>query len=144
MLVFKSVAVSAAMVLSVGFLAACSSDGSGLSSASPTASASSEPTGSMVGGDPSTWAPVEVSPAFEGAVLEMVPGQAGRFVGLPDVLVEVQSSDPAVVVVSQASDDGTTQMTAGFQAVAAGSAIVTVTGAADGAPLLTFTVVVNP
>ena len=104
--------------------------------------------GGMVGGDPATWTPVEVTPEMNGQTVEMAIGQAGLFRGFDSAgLVVVSSSDMAVVVPLQPSDDGTVQTAAGFQAVAAGTATVTVSAAnaAPGAaPLVSVTVTVAP
>lgn len=109
--------------LAVALLAACgsSTDNSGETPA-PTQSATSE--APIVGGDPGTWAPVEVTTEDNGKTFEMVPNQAANFVNFPPAAngYYVTSSDDAVVAGVNAADETTTP---GFTAVAPGSATVT-------------------
>lgn len=109
--------------LAVALLAACgsSTDNSG-GSAAPTQSATTE--APIVGGDPGTWAPVEVTTEDNGKTFDMVPNQAANFVNFPPAAngYYVTSSDEAVVAGVNAPDETTTP---GFTAVAPGTATVT-------------------
>lgn len=118
-------AAAAASGLAVVMLAGCGSESNSDSESSapaPTQSSTSE--SPMVGGDPGTWAPVEVTAEMNGKTLEMVPNQAANFVGFPasDKGYYVTSSDDSVVKGSNSLDATTVP---GFQALAAGSATVT-------------------
>ena len=109
----------------------------------------SGPSGGMAGGDPATWAPVEVTPGMNGQTVQVKPGQTGLFQGLESAgLVFVQSTDLTVVMPLQPAGDGTVQKAAGFQAITVGTATVTVTAAniiaGEADPLVTIEVEVTP
>jgi hypothetical protein len=109
-------AVTMTAVLAFGgvSLAACSSS-------------STEEAGQMVGEDPGTWAPIEITQSTNGTTVDMVVGQAAIFTDLPDSpTVMVESSDPMVVEASQAEGEGDVTAVAGLVARGAGTATVTV------------------
>jgi hypothetical protein len=109
-------AVTMTAVLAFGgvSLAACSSS-------------STEESGEMVGADPGTWAPIEVTQSTNGTTVDMVVGQAAIFTDLPDSpTVMVESSDPMVVEASQAEGEGDVTAVAGLVARGAGTATITV------------------
>jgi hypothetical protein len=101
----------------------------------------------MVGTDPGTWAPVEVTPEMNGSTITIVPGQAANFVGLPESKTgyAVVSDMETVVAAHSAKDDTTFP---GFHGVAAGTAKVTVydgdpAESASAQPIVAVTVVVE-
>ena len=109
-------AVTMTAVLAFGgvSLAACSSS-------------STEESNEMVGGDPGTWAPIEITQSTNGTTVDMVVGQAAIFTDLPDSpTVMVESSDPVVVEASQAEGEGDVTAVAGLVAKGAGTATITV------------------
>jgi len=90
-------------------------------------SASTEESSEMVGGDPGTWAPIEITQSTNGTTVDMVVGQAAIFTDLPDSpTVMVESSDPMVVEASQAEGEGEVTAVAGLVAKGEGSATITV------------------
>lgn len=109
---FAVVAMTAVLALGGATLAACSS--------------SSEESGQMVGGDPGTWAPIDITQSTNGTTVDMVVGQAAIFTDLPDSpTVMVESSDPMVVEASQAGVEGDATMSAGLVARGEGTATIT-------------------
>lgn len=77
----------------------------------------------MVGGDPATWSPVEVTAEMNGQTIDLVQGQAANFVQLPESKAGyfvVSSNDSAVT--GRPAPDATT--VPGFQAVGVGEATV--------------------
>ena len=120
----KSAAFAGVAAAAILVLAACGGNSGG--EATPSQSDIPTPSSStLVGGDPSTWTPVSVTQAQNGATYMLVPKQAGNFVDLPESKTGyfVTSSDEAVVTpVSSISPDSLP----GFQAVAVGSSTVTV------------------
>jgi len=81
----------------------------------------------MVGGNPGTWAPLEITQSTNGTTVDMVVDQAAIFTDLPDSpTILVESSDPAVVEASQAEGEGEVTAVAGLVARNAGSATITV------------------
>lgn len=99
-------------------MAACSSSDS---SSSPEASSSQ-----IVGDNPGTWSPLEISQSANGTTIDMVVDQAGYFIDFPEGGAVVESSDPAVVEVSQPRTEGDAVYRAGIVAKAPGSATITV------------------
>jgi hypothetical protein len=90
-------------------------------------SSSTEESSEMVGGDPGTWAPIEITQSTNGTTVDMVVGQAAIFTDLPDSpTVMVESSDPMVVEASQAEGEGDVTAVAGLVAKGAGTATITV------------------
>lgn len=90
-------------------------------------SSSSDEAGQMVGEDPGTWAPIEITQSTNGTTVDMVVGQAAIFTDLPDSpTVMVESSDPMVVEASQAEGEGDVTAVAGLVAKGAGTATITV------------------
>ncbi len=122
-------------------LAACSSNNAAVvtpsASVAPTVSASPD---LLVGGDPSTWSPVRVTPDDDGSTQSLVVGQAVIFEGFREGATFV-SSDPMVFTASDAQGDGESTTVAGGQALAAGtSEVVAKDGSVD---LATITFVVT-
>lgn len=141
------VAISAGMAAAL--LSACGSEsGSQTATTTPSQSATSEEP--IVGGNPGTWAPVEVSADMNGKTIELVPEQTANFVGFPKAAngSYVVSSDEMVVAGSNALDETTVP---GFRAVGVGSATVTLwdgdpnatDAATKGQPVAEVTVVVE-
>jgi len=136
MLARKSVIALASIALvSAPVLAACggSSDAESSSSAaassmeaSVTPSVEASPSESLLGGDPSTWAPVEITQAMNGDKLVLVVGQRVNFTDLPPedannkIVLRAKTKD--VVDITQA----TKTSTAGFSALAPGKTRVKV------------------
>ena len=109
-----AVTMTAVLAFGVVSLAACSSS-------------STEEAGQMVGEDPGTWAPIEITQSTNGTTVDMVVGQAAIFTDLPDSpTVMVESSDPMVVEASQAEGEGDVTAVAGLVARGAGTATITV------------------
>ena len=135
-----------AAVAAVAMLAACG-ESTGTDPASSSASAS--PSESMLGGDPATWSPLEVTLEQNGDTFPAVPNQVGLFIDLPESKTgyTVVSSDEAIVRPMSSADETTA---AGWQAVALGSADVTVYDKnpdenTDAQPIITITVsVIDP
>ena len=153
-----TVAVVAVGLTAAGMLAACSSSSSSDATASASLSTSSLPTAfpsisvapspSLVGGDPSTWAPINVTQADNGTKIKLVVGQNAIFTDLPQndatTTVIVRANPKGIVRVTQQTVDNGTATNAGFQAIATGKTTVTVY---DGKPknkktkvIMTFTV----
>lgn len=131
-------AITALLALS---LAACSSsepsDAANSASATPTVSPSAS---ELVGGDPSTWSPVRVTPDDDGSTQSLVVGQAVIFEGFREGSI-FESSDPSVFTASAAQGDGESGTVAGGQALATGiSEVIAKDGSTD---LATFTFVVS-
>lgn len=84
----------------------------------------------MVGGDPATWAPVEISPDQNGQYISLVLGQRATFTDLPaddaNNRIVIESSNPkAVEPTQQGTTDGVTT-TAGLTAVGLGASRIIV------------------
>lgn len=147
-----AVLVAAAVVLPIS-LAACSSSSSSDAAASASAAAteaapaaSATSSEQMVGGDPSTWSPVQLTLDQNGQTIDLKVGQVAIINGLPvndDAnKINVTSSDEAVV--APHSGDGTTE-NSGFQAVAPGTAQIIVmdedpSGKNEAQPVVQYTV----
>ncbi|MHB1166542.1 MAG: hypothetical protein ACYC90_12350 [Candidatus Nanopelagicales bacterium] len=125
----KAVALASVAVLGITVLAACgsSSDEATPAASSPTAilapsSATPTPTETspMVGGDPSTWSPVEVTLDMNGEKVKVVVGQFAIFTDLPantaNKKIVLRASKKGVVDITQQSASAT----AGFEALAKG------------------------
>lgn len=123
----RAVAIAAAGLIAVagaGVLTACGSSGGG--STSSSAAPAPEPTdeGAQVIG------PVIVEPGTTTAEV-----QVGRFVtfNVDDVMAwTISSSDEAIVKVTAGKDDGSAQFLPGGEALAAGTAEVTLTNSGTG------------
>lgn len=102
----------------------------------PTPSTS---TGTMVGTNPGTWTPVTVKKAAKGSTIKLVKDQAFIFHGFVDK-VKFKSSNPKVVVVTNAEGKGTYTASAGGHAVAPGTAKVTATNGKTVVATYTFEV----
>lgn len=135
MLARKSVIALASIALvSAPVLAACSgssdAESSTAASSAPSASIAPSiapaPSESLIGGDPATWAPVEITQAMNGDKLALVVGQFANFTDLPaedaDNKIVLRAKTKDVVDITQA----TKTSTAGFQAVAPGKTRVKV------------------
>ncbi len=128
-----AIAVAAAGAAAIALLAGCSSSSSGSTTASPAASeaaASASPAGSMVGGDPSTWAPVDITPEMNGQSISLMIGQHATFSGLPaddaNNRIVIESSNPkAVEPTQQGTENGVTTV-AGLTAVGLGGSRILV------------------
>ena len=130
----RAMTMGGALLATTALLAAC---GGGDSTSEPAASApgaasmaasapaaSAEPSG-LVGGDPSTWSPVQVTMDMNGQVIDLVVGQAVLFPDLPEVEnLNIETSDPAVIEAFLPTDDGTMQTAAGLRAVGVGASHV--------------------
>lgn len=115
----SAVVLAGAVALGGLVLAACSS--------SDSASSSEASASGMVGDSPGTWAPLEITQSTNGTTVDMVVSQAAIFTDLPDdPALKVESSDPAVVEVSQAEGSGDVTAVAGMVAKAPGTATITV------------------
>lgn len=95
----SAIAVAAALAAGSLVLVGCSSSSEPApapTSASPTQSETAQP---PIGGDPATWAPVEINPTAEQtAPIVMVPNQRAVFVGLKDgQAYKVVSQDSTIV-----------------------------------------------
>ncbi len=131
------IALAAIALISAPLLAACGGSDSAESS-SPAASSAApsvvapsvvpSPSASeqIVGGDPSTWSPVQVTEEMNGEKVKIVVGQFANFEGLPandaDNKIVLRASKKGVVDISQQSE--TTK--AGFQGVSKGRTKITV------------------
>jgi hypothetical protein len=129
----KFAAGAAAAVLGITLLAACGSSAEETAS-SPAASETSEspspvasPTEStpLVGGDPSTWSPVEITVADNDSRIRLVEGQFAVFTDLPvgegQKIYIVPSKDGIVDATNP-----TKSTNGGLQAIAVGKTSVTV------------------
>lgn len=116
-----SFALAAVGVLASWSLAACSSGGA-------AAQPDPDPVPStLAGGDPSTWTPVDITPAMDGRLIQLRIGQTALFSGLPAAPpVTVESSDPGAVTAQQPGTTGGATTAAGITAVGAGAAHVIV------------------
>lgn len=131
------IALTAIALISAPVLAACGSSDSSESS-SPAASSAApsivapsvapSPSASdpLVGGDPSTWSPVQVTEEMNGDKVKIVVGQFAIFEGLPandaDNKIVLRAKKKGVVDITQQSDTSN----AGFQGIAKGKTRITV------------------
>lgn len=136
----SGIAVATIGLTAAGLLAACSSSSSGDASSSGAASSTALPTSlpsasiapspSLLGGDPSTWAPVNITQADNGTKIKLVVGQNAIFTDLPqndaNTTVIVRAKPKGVVRVVQQTNENGVATNAGFQAIATGKTIVTV------------------
>ncbi len=106
--------------------------------ATPTPTPTASATG-LIGGSPSTWTPITVKKAAKGSTIKLVKDQAFIFHGFVDK-VKFKSSNPKVVVVSNAEGKGTYTASAGGHAVASGTAKVTATNGKTVVATYTFQV----
>jgi hypothetical protein len=117
----SSIALVAAGILALGVLSGCSRD-----SASVQAAPDPVPS-TLAGGDPSTWSPVDITPAMNGRLIQLRIGQTARFTDLPaGTTVTVESSDTRAVRDVQPMDSAGVTTAAGITAVGAGAAHVIV------------------
>jgi len=129
-----ALAIAAVGALGIAVLAGCSSSSSSsaeaTASAAASAAASASPSGSMVGTDPSTWAPVEITPDQNGQIISLKVGQHATFLGLPaddsTNRIVIESSNPlAVEPTQQGTENGVTSV-AGLTAVGMGASHILV------------------
>lgn len=138
----RTAALTLALALAVGgSLAACSSSDSTDAAMTPIATPmASDSSGPLVGGDPSTWSPVRVTPDDDGSTQSLVVGQAVIFEGFQEG-ASFESSDPSVFTATDAQGDGESTTVAGGQALAPGtSEVIAKDGSVD---LATVTFVVT-
>lgn len=110
-------------VLAAGFIAGCSS------STEPEPAAEASET-AMVGDDPATWSPINITMADNGQTLLMVPNQRAIFTDLPaddaNNAITLETDNPEAVEVVQREETEDTVSVPGLIAVSAGDATVTV------------------
>jgi hypothetical protein len=106
--------------------------------ATPTPTPTTSATG-LIGGNPGTWTPISVKKAAKGSTIKLVKDQAFIFHGFVDK-VKFKSSNPKVVVVSNAEGKGTYTASAGGHAVAPGTAKITATNGKTVVATYTFQV----
>ena len=106
--------------------------------ATPTPTPTASATG-LIGGSPATWTPITVKKAAKGSTIKLVKDQAFIFHGFVDK-VKFKSSNPKVVIVSNAEGKGTYTASAGGHAVAPGTAKVTATNGKTVVATYTFEV----
>lgn len=129
----KIAAGAAAAVLGVTLLAACGSSAEEAASSptaaettqAPTPEVSPTETTPLVGGDPSTWSPVEITVADNDSRVRLVEGQFAVFTDLP-----VGEGQKLFIVASKEgivdTTDPTKSTNGGLQAIAVGKTSVTV------------------
>jgi hypothetical protein len=121
----RVVAASLASGMAIAVLAGCggSTDGGETPTPAATSATPTAPTDGMVGGDPATWAPVEVTAEMNGQTIDLVNGQAANFVGLPesDKGYFVVSSNDSVATAHSSMNDKTVP---GFHGVGVGEATI--------------------
>lgn len=128
-------AIAAVGAVGIAVLAGCSSGSSSpadstASAAAASAAPSSDPSGAMVGTDPGTWAPVEITQDMNGQAISLVVGQNATFSGLPaddaNNRIVIESSNPkAVEPTQQGTENGVTTV-AGLTAVGPGASRIVV------------------
>lgn len=129
----KAIGMVSGFAIALIAVAGCSSTAT-TETPTPAGSAS----GSLVGGDPAVWAPVIVSPADTGKVLELVVGQVVQIQGIPEETeVGVGCTNPDIIDSSSGGDGAVPS----FQAVAPGYGIVKVDSA--DASIAEYTVMVT-
>lgn len=152
----RTIAATAALALAgAALLTACGgSDATTTSSVSATTAASSAAPSSstLVGGDPSTWAPIEITQAMNNQRITLVVGQNAVFTDLPAVdannVIKVKPKKKGIVKVTQATNDGGVATNAGITALNVGKTKILVW---DGKPnakgssvIMQIKVTVNP
>ena len=121
----RSLAWVGAQLLLAALLAGCSSDSAPMeeTTASPSA-------GEIDGGDPSSWAPIEITTSDNGKTLLMVPNQRAIFTDLPaddaNNAITLETDNPEAVEVIQREETEDTVSVPGLIAVTAGEATITV------------------
>ncbi len=129
------IALASIALLAAPVLAACGSSSTEETSASASASVESvaptptptpSETGPLVGGDPSTWTPVDVTQAMNGEKVKIVVGQVAIFSDLPaedaDNKIVLRAKKKGVVEITQATKNSN----AGFSGLAPGRTRITV------------------
>lgn len=86
--------------------------------------------GEIDGGDPSSWAPIEITTSDNGKTLLMVPNQRAIFTDLPaddaNNAITLETDNPEAVEVIQREETEDTVSVPGLIAVTAGEATITV------------------
>jgi hypothetical protein len=135
----KAITIATVGLAAAGLLAACGGSSGDAASGSttpsaavpstslaPTAAPVASPSGALVGGDPSTWTPVDITQSMNGTKVKLVVGQVAVFSDLPPNdatnTIVVRAKPKGVVTVTQQ----TANSNAGLQAVATGKTVVTV------------------
>jgi hypothetical protein len=137
--------LAAACVAAAVVLTACSGSSSSSESATATASAlpstsvtasapvaspSAEPTTPVIGGDPGTWSPVEITQDMNGTKVKIVVGQAAYFSDLPandaTNTIILRAKPKGIVKISQQGTKGGVETAAGFVGLTKGKTTVTV------------------
>ena len=81
----------------------------------------------MDGGDPATWAPVEITQAMNGEVIELVVGQRAIFTDMPEgENVSLATSNPVAVQVSDPRTEEDAVYLGGLEAVGTGASHILV------------------
>lgn len=123
-----ALALTGSLALGAVFLAGCSSSSTSSTPAATTAASSS----AMVGGNPGTWTPLDLTQSLNGTTVDMVVDQVGTFSDLPsDKGLVVESSDPSIVAAEQAEGSGDVTAVPAIIAKAPGTATITVMYADD-------------
>lgn len=121
----RSLAWIGAPLLLAALLAGCSSDSAPMEEATALPSA-----GEIDGGDPSSWAPIEITTSDNGKTLLMVPNQRAMFTDLPaddaNNAITLETDNPEAVEVIQREETEDTVSVPGLIAVTAGEATITV------------------
>ena len=108
MQILPVIAIATALVVS-----GCSASGEQAATSTPTGPASAAPTASTTPTssasptqDPAEWAPLQVSPAVDGGVVQIVKGQRIEFTDLPKKVKEpnLQTSNPAILELGEQGD----------------------------------------
>lgn len=121
----RSLAWIGAPLLLAALLAGCSSDSAPMEETTALPSA-----GEIDGGDPSSWAPIEITTSDNGKTLLMVPNQRAIFTDLPaddaNNAITLETDNPEAVEVIQREETEDTVSVPGLIAVTAGEATITV------------------
>lgn len=149
----RLVALASIAVLATTVLAACgsssdSASSSASSSEAPTSEAPSPSDTTLVGGDPSTWTPVEVTVDMNDTRQRLVEGQFVVFTDLPKGTkkkpITIVAKNDGIVDITQPTDTSN----GGFQAASVGKTSVTVwkgkPGAKGSTVVLKIRVTVKP
>ena len=115
--------IVAVPILAAGFVAGCSSSSEPEPPTETTEAA-------IVGDDPATWSPINITMADNGQTLLMVPNQRAIFTDLPaddaNNAITLETDNPEAVEVVQREETEDTVSVPGLIAVSAGDATVTV------------------
>lgn len=135
----RAITIASVGLAAAGLLAACGGSSetaasgsvaasSAVGTTAPTAAAS--PSASLVGGDPGTWSPVNITQNMNGTKVKIVVGQAAIFTDLPPNdatnTIIVRAKPKGVVQVTQQGITDGVSSNAGFVGIAPGKTTVTV------------------